>query len=84
MDALGEPPAAVVVVLVVGVLLVNVFGFLAWRKDRVEDWYESAVFATFVPIAAATITGWMLLFILGVSSHLLLGLYGTFRWFRPR
>ncbi|TDW18449.1 hypothetical protein EV650_5037 [Kribbella kalugense] len=65
-------------------MLVNVFGFLAVRKERVGDWYEGAVFATFVPIAVSTIVGWMPLFVVGISGHLLVALYATFRWFRPR
>ncbi|NUS00535.1 MAG: hypothetical protein HOV67_35370 [Kribbellaceae bacterium] len=84
MDALGDPPPAVVVAFLVGVMLVNVFGYLARRRDLVGEWFEYAVFATFAPIAASTIIGWMLVFVVGVIGHLALGLYVTARWFhRP-
>lgn len=82
MDALGEPSPAVVIAFLVGVVLVNVFGYLARRRERVGDWFEYAVFATIAPIAVSTITGWMPLFVIGVVGHLALGLYVTARWLR--
>ena len=82
MDALGEPSPAVVIAFVLGVVLVNVFGYLARHRERVGDWFEYAVFATFAPIAVSTITGWMPLFVVGVVGHLALGLYVTALWFR--
>lgn len=82
MDALGEPSPVIVVAFLLGVVLVNVFGYLARRRDRVGEGFEYAVFATFAPIAVATIAGWMPLFVVGVIGHLVLGLYVTACWFR--
>jgi hypothetical protein len=82
MDALGDPPVGIVVLFIAGVALVNIVGYFAWRNDRVGDWYEGAVFATFVPIAVSTFTGSILLFSVGAVSHLSVGSYGVYRWFR--
>ncbi len=75
----GDAPWWVVIVFVLAVLLVNVAGHLASKDELVGDWYEGAVFATLVPLFTGLIAGWVLVFAIGASAHLAVGLYAAYR-----
>ena len=83
MNEMGEPPAWLVVVFLAAVALVNAFGYFAWKRGRVADWYEMAILATWAPIAVGTIVGSYLVFGVGAVAHLVFGIYAAVRWFRP-
>lgn len=76
---LGSPPLWLVIAFLVAVVLVNVAGYLAFRRGLVDGRFEGAIAATVIAILIAGETGWMPLFAVGALTHLALGLYAANR-----
>ena len=63
--------------------LVNTFGFIAWRRGLVGEWYSGAVaLATLAMLVGDDYSHWLRTS--GALVAFLLGLYGFVAWIRHR
>ena len=78
-----EPWTWEVLAVLSAAALVNTFGFIAWRRDLVGEWYPGAVtVATLAMLVGDDHSHWLRTS--GAVVAFLLGLYGLVAWIRHR
>lgn len=78
-----EPWTWEVLAVLTAAVLVNSFGFMAWKSDVVGDWYAGAVVvATLAMLVGDDFSHWLRAS--SAVASLVLGLYGLVAWVRHR
>ena len=67
-------------VLITAAVLLNIVGYIAWKRGELGQWYRAAVGAATLALLFGG--GWVRA--LGISLALLLGLYAVVAWARHR
>jgi hypothetical protein len=72
-----------VIVLITAALLLNILGYIAWKRGALGQWYRAAVgVATLALLLGDRYNHWVRTF--GAALALLLGLYAFVAWVRHR